>query len=84
MSEPTKDDGVWVNSNLFNENFNRIPAEQILKYAGRHVAFSLDGTQILASGADELEMERHLVDAGLDPSRVVGMYIPNENEATLY
>jgi hypothetical protein len=84
MSEPTKEDGLWVNSRLFTENFNKLPRDQVLRYAGQHVAFNLDGTQILASGADEMEMERRLVEVGIDPARVVGMYIPREDEATLF
>jgi hypothetical protein len=74
---------VWVNSNLFTENFNKFSHDELLKYAGQYVAFSLDGTQILASGAYELEMEKRLKEAGIDPSRVVGMYMPRPEESTI-
>jgi hypothetical protein len=73
----------WVDSNLFTENFNRYPAEELLKYAGQYVAWTLDGTRILASGSDELEMEERLKEMGLDPSRVVGMYIPTPDQSTI-
>jgi hypothetical protein len=82
MSDPSRDT-PWVDSNLFTDNVNKFPPEELLKYAGQFVAWSLDGTRILASGVDELEMERHLREAGLDPSRVVGMYIPKADEALL-
>ncbi|HXG09573.1 MAG TPA: DUF5678 domain-containing protein [Gemmataceae bacterium] len=73
----------WVDSNLFTENFNKYPAEELLKYAGQYVAWTLDGTRILASGSDELEMEERLKEMGLDPSRVVGMYIPTPDQSTI-
>ncbi len=73
----------WVDANQFNENFNKFPSAELLKFAGQHVAFSLDGTQILASGVDEMEMERRLKESGIDPSRVVGMYLPSEDEDLL-
>jgi hypothetical protein len=36
----------------------------------------MDGTRILASASDEIELEKRLKELGIDPSRVVGMYIP--------
>lgn len=70
MSETARK-GVWVNSNLFAANHNKFPADEYLKYAGQVVAWSLDGTKILASGKDELEIAEKLRAAGLDPSCVV-------------
>jgi hypothetical protein len=66
----------WLDSRSFNENCSRFPAEELLKYAGQYVAWSLDGTCILASGVDELEMEKRLKEAGIDHSKVVGEFIP--------
>ena len=34
------------------------------------------GTQILADGTDELEMEQRLKELGIDPHKVVGAFIP--------
>jgi hypothetical protein len=84
MSEPTKEDGLWVNSNLATENFNKFPREELLKYAGLYVAFSLDGSAILASGASEMAMEERLRELGIDPGRVIGTYMPGEGEDTLF
>jgi hypothetical protein len=83
VNDPTKNDGPWVNSNLVTENFNKFPREELLRYAGRFVAFSLDGSAILASGANEMEMEARLRELGIDPGRVIGTYIPGEGEDTL-
>jgi hypothetical protein len=61
--------------NLFTENFNKFPAEEYWKYAGQYTAWSMDGTQILASGTTFAEMEEHLQEKGIDPSRVISMFI---------
>jgi hypothetical protein len=76
-------DAPWVDGALFNENANKIPAEEQLRYAGRRVAFSLDGTKIVASGKDYEELSAALKTAGIDPSRVVWGYIPAEDEDPL-
>jgi hypothetical protein len=76
-------DAPWVDGALFNENANKIPAEEQLRYAGRRVAFSLDGTKIVASGKDYEELSTALKTAGIDPSRVVWGYIPAEDEDPL-
>jgi hypothetical protein len=55
----------------FTVNRNKFPPNELLKYAGKCVAWSLDGTRILASGDDYDEVERQLVAAGIDPSQVV-------------
>jgi hypothetical protein len=83
MNEQSRDDAVWVNSNLVTENLNKIPPEEFSKYAGQYVALSLDGAHILASGADGPQMEERLRELGINPSRVIGMYIPREDEHTL-
>jgi len=83
MSQRSRDDTPWVNSDLVSENFNKFPPEELFKYAGQYVAFSLDGSVILASGADWLEMEDRLKELGIDPSRVIGAYMPREDEHTL-
>jgi hypothetical protein len=56
---------------VFTDNQNRFPATELLKYAGQWVAWSLDGTQIVASGKDEAALLSNLQRVGIDPSRVV-------------
>jgi hypothetical protein len=59
----------------FNENRTRYPLELLIPYEGRHVAWSLDGTRILADGESEEEVEEKLVASGIQPDRVVFDYI---------
>jgi hypothetical protein len=59
----------------YHENRRRFPPEELLKYAGRYVAFNLDGTRIVASGRTEAEMEDQLRAAGIPPNQVVGSYV---------
>ncbi|HYV36004.1 MAG TPA: hypothetical protein VE988_09900 [Gemmataceae bacterium] len=49
---------------LYNENRNRLPLVDLQKYAGQYVAFSTDGTKILASHPDPLELAALLDRAG--------------------
>ena len=44
----------------FDENRSRFPPEQLLPYAGQHVAWSPDGSRILASGKDMDEVEKNM------------------------
>src|SRR5262249_30874798 len=60
----------------FHDNWCNFPADQLVPYHGKHVAWSPDGTRILASGDTEEEVEQQLIAAGIPPSQVVGEYIP--------
>lgn len=64
-----------IDWNIFHENQQRYPLDQLSAYEGRHVAWSLDGTRILASGDGMEELSRNLRAAGIDPGRVVFDYI---------
>lgn len=70
QNQPPDFDG-W----LFTVNRNNFPLDELVKYAGKHVAWSLDGSQILASGEDDEDLDKNLVAAGIDPSRVVHSYV---------
>ncbi len=59
----------------FSENRCNFSPEQLLLYAGQHVAWSPDGTRILASGEDMDAVEKKLIAAGIHPSQVVFDYI---------
>jgi Family of unknown function (DUF5678) len=67
----------------YSQNRRQFPPEELIKYAGQYVAFSLDGTRVVASGATEEELEKQLLGAGIDPSQVVGSYIPPSGVAIL-
>ena len=47
MENNSRDDIPWVDGAKFNDNVNRFPEEELSKYWGQHVAWNLDGTQIL-------------------------------------
>lgn len=70
----TRPDDSWLDKTFF-DNQAKIPPEDLLPYAGRHIAWSWDGSRILDS-ADELEqlMEK-LEAAGLNIHRVVFDYV---------
>jgi hypothetical protein len=67
----------------YSQNRRKFPPEELAKYAGQYVAFSLDGIRIVASGTTEDDMEKHLQAAGIDPSQVVGSYVPPSGMAIL-
>jgi hypothetical protein len=68
---------------LFNENLNKIPFEELLPHAGRRVAWSMDGTRVLASGHDDAELLQALAALGIQPDEVVWGYVPGEDEDSL-
>jgi len=67
----------------YSQNRRQFPPEELIKYAGQYVAFSLDGTRVVASGATEEELEKQLQAVGIDPSQVVGSYVPPSGVAIL-
>lgn len=73
------DEDLFVDGAVFNDNANRFPREELLRYAGRHVAWSRDGTRILASGRDEDDLDVALKAAGLGLKDVVLDFIPPDD-----
>jgi hypothetical protein len=59
----------------YEENRRKFPLEELARYAGKHIAFSPDGTRIVASGATEEELEVALQAAGIHFSQVVWSYV---------
>jgi hypothetical protein len=59
----------------YYQNRPKFPAAELVKYSGMHVAFSLDGLRIVASGKTIEELEENVVATGFDPARVVQSYI---------
>lgn len=60
----------------YHQNRRQFPPQELAKYAGQYVAFSPDGSRILASGNTMEEVEQKLIAAGIHPSQVVGSYVP--------
>jgi Family of unknown function (DUF5678) len=59
----------------YEENRSKFPLDELAKYWGKHVAFSPDGTRIVASGDSIEEVEEKLIAAGINPNQVVGSYV---------
>jgi hypothetical protein len=55
----------------FDENQRKFPPEELAKYWGKHVAYSPDGTRIVASGDTWDELDAALDAAGIDFTQVV-------------
>ena len=59
----------------YEENRSKFPLEELAKYWGKHVAFSPDGTRIVASGDTLEELDATLDAAGIHFSQVVHCYV---------
>jgi hypothetical protein len=60
---------------LFETNRVRFPAEQLLSFNGKHVAWSADGTRVVASADDRTGLYSQLKRAGVPVDQVVFDYI---------
>jgi hypothetical protein len=59
----------------FDENRSKFPLEQLLAFAGHHVAWSPDGTRILAFATTRADLNQKLEAAGIPLGQVVHDYI---------
>ena len=59
----------------YKENRRKFPLEELAKHGGKHVAFSPDGTRIVASGDSLDEVLEQLQASGIHFSQVVHAYI---------
>jgi hypothetical protein len=66
----------WIDGNLFNVNRNKFTYEQLAPYAGQHVAWSTDGTRIVAHHTDFEGLFAAVLQSGLSSEEVVFSYIP--------
>ena len=53
-----------IDINEFRRNQKRFPPEELAKYNGQYVAWSLDGLRILAADPDHLRVDALLCAAG--------------------
>lgn len=67
---------------LYAENRRRFPVDQLAPYYGKFVAWSPDGTRILASGNEREEVWKQLEAAGIDAGQVVNDYIDPPDDET--
>jgi hypothetical protein len=72
--------GTAIDLVKFDANRRQIPWEQLAPFAGQHVAFSADGTRVVASGFGHEALGKRLDELGIDSSMVVWSYIPALDE----
>lgn len=60
-----------IEINEFRRNQSRFPREELEKYNGQYVAWSDDGTRILAAQADPAQLDARLIAMGLYPGDVL-------------
>ena len=60
-----------IEINEFRRNQSRFPREELEKYNGQYVAWSPDGTRILAAHADLAQVDAMLVALGIYPGDVL-------------
>jgi hypothetical protein len=64
-------------------NRDQLPVEELARYFGKHVAWSLDGKRILASGNDDGEVLQAVREAGMPIDEVVLSYVPSPDETLI-
>jgi hypothetical protein len=79
-----KETGVFVpDFSMYSWNRVKFPAEELLKYPDEWVAFSPDGTRILAHGKVFEEVRAAMRAKGLNPSDAVWDQLPPAGEDTI-
>ncbi len=74
--------GTPIDLVQFDRNRRQIPWDQLAPYAGQNVAFSADGTRVVAAGLGHAALAKRLDELGIDSSSVVWSYIPPPDEDT--
>lgn len=69
-----------MNINEFRRNQGRVPRAELEKHNGQYVAWSEDGSRILAADADPVRLDALLCAAGYDPATILvsRLAIPEE------
>lgn len=71
-----------IDINEFRRNQSRVPLTELEKYNEKYVAWSADGSRILAADADPLRLDALLCAAGHDPSTILVSRISIPEEAS--
>jgi hypothetical protein len=71
------------NPQVHYENRAKIASVELAKYHGKHVAWNLEGTRILACGEDDSQVLQALHRAGIATDEVVFAYVPKPEEILL-
>jgi hypothetical protein len=75
-------DDFWPHPQFY-ENQRNYPRRELLCYAGQHIAWSWDGSRVLAADPDRRTLDQKLRAAGIDPSRVVHDFVPDPDVSYL-
>jgi hypothetical protein len=59
------------------------PPEELAKYANKYVAWSPDGTGIIASDADDRRLNELISELGYNPSEILVSSVPDPDEIIL-
>ena len=70
-SKTRRNGASGVDIETFRSNQSRLPAQELKKYNGKYVAWSPDGTHIIASDKDPERLCRKLVKRGFKPGEVL-------------
>ena len=72
-----------MNAKLFQQNGQKFPPKELARFAGKYLAWSPDGSKILASHEDELQLARVIQTAGLNTAEILIAFVPAEDEVLL-
>lgn len=64
-----------IEINKFRENQSKVPLEELMKHNGKYVAWSDDGTHILASDEDSSRLYDWLGESGYDAGEILIAYV---------
>ena len=67
----------------FQKNRELFPPEILNQFAGKFVAWSPDGTRILASDEDEFRLAKTIREAGHDSAEILIAFVPAVDEVLL-
>ena len=61
----------------FDKNREAFPPEELLAYRGQYIAWSPDGTRIIASDTDGLKLDDTVRALGYDPAELTFSSVPD-------
>jgi WD40-like Beta Propeller Repeat len=64
----------------FDKNRAAYPPEDLQQYRGQYIAWSPDGTRIIASDQDGRKLDDTVRALGYDPAQIVFSFVPDEEE----
>ena len=75
--------GIAMVTQEYRSNRARFPRAELAKYQGAWVAFSADGSRIVARGETVEQLEQQILAVGEDPQRVVREWVAGPQDDCL-